>query len=130
MEIALKLRSFAFASATLLIVAGCGVQDGQYVTGKTTQKDLPEVTVVEADQIQLFASKPERSFTPITDIKVTVNKLTAFHPNPTEEQARKALREEAARHGADAVVNVVVSDVKIGLTSWGVRNASGTAVKY
>ena len=37
-------------------------------------------------------------------IEVTVNKTTAFHPDPTKEIVDLALQEKAAAIGADAVI--------------------------
>ncbi|GAA3872801.1 hypothetical protein [Celeribacter arenosi] len=84
-----------------------------------------------ADEIQLFTgSSAARSFTVIQDIEVAVNKTTAFHPNPTVAGVEARLRASAAKLGGDAVINVVISDVKIRAFSWGGRTGSGTVVKY
>ncbi|WP_371170666.1 hypothetical protein [Aliiroseovarius sp. 2305UL8-7] len=62
-------------------------------------------------------------------MKVTVNKTTAFHRNPTPEAVIAKLKEEAAAIGANAVINAKVSEVQIGPLSWGVRTGNGVAVK-
>ena len=61
---------------------------------------------------------------------VGLNKLTIFHPDPTREQAAQRLREEAAKLGADAVINVEIGEVGLGLLSWATRDARGQAIRF
>ena len=70
------------------------------------------------------------TFTVIQDISVAVNKTTAFNADPTVAQVEARLKESAAALGGDAVTNVVISDVRIGVMSWGVRTGKGTVVRY
>ncbi len=113
-----------------LALAGCNVNEkGQYTTRK-----LPDTAAAtaptQATQIAVMQGRPDRAFTPIGPLSVTVNKLTAFHPNPTVEDAMQELRSEAAKLGADAVIEAEISGVKIVPQSWGAREATGIAVKY
>jgi uncharacterized protein YbjQ (UPF0145 family) len=72
----------------------------------------------------------DRPYQKILDLKVTVNKTTAFHPNPTSEMVIEKLKAEAALVGADAVVNAKVTDVTVSAFSWGTRKGTGEAVKF
>ncbi|MEO9819969.1 MAG: hypothetical protein ABJQ34_15390 [Paracoccaceae bacterium] len=69
------------------------------------------------------------NFTTIGEIKTSVGKATAFGKTPTLADGQQKLRIEAAELGADAVINVQISDVTVCLISWGCRNVSGTAVR-
>lgn len=116
--------------AALSIVAGCTVENGQYVTGKKPPEQQAQPVVKQAGDVTLFAGTPKRAYTVIGPVDVAVNKLTAFHPNPSVEQAEIALREEAAALGADAVINVKIGDVGVSMMSWGTRKAEGTAIRF
>lgn len=61
---------------------------------------------------------------------MAVNKTTVFNPDPTVSQVEQRLRKSAAELGGDAVINVVISDVKVRVASWGGRTGTGTVVKY
>ena len=69
------------------------------------------------------------TFTPVGAIKTSMGKATAFGKTPTVAYAQQKLRIEAAELGADAVINVEISDVTVCPFSWGCRNVSGTAVR-
>jgi ABC-type glycerol-3-phosphate transport system substrate-binding protein len=82
-------------------------------------------------QVQLFTEgTAARPAAVIQDIKVAVNKTTVFNADPTVEQVEARLRASAAELGGDAVINVVISDVKVRGFSWGGRTGTGTVVKY
>ncbi|WP_299295140.1 heavy metal-binding domain-containing protein [uncultured Tateyamaria sp.] len=118
-------------AAALVFVAACDVQDGQYVVPASGEKAPQAVAAPSTpDSIQVFEEAPNRAFSSLGEIEIDVNKLTAFHPNPTREQAIERLRQEAAKRGADAIINVTVGEVKISPISWGSRNATATAVKF
>ncbi|KIC12071.1 hypothetical protein RA19_05135 [Leisingera sp. ANG-M1] len=69
------------------------------------------------------------SFQVLGAVKTSVGKATAFHPAPTVAQAEQKLRIEAAKLGADAVINTEIGEVGVCALSWGCRSATGTAVK-
>ena len=71
----------------------------------------------------------DRNYKEIGPIKVSVKKLTAFHKNPTKEQANEVLIEKAKVIGADAVINVTYKS-GVGLTTWGYIDAKGMGVKF
>ncbi len=80
------------------------------------------VTVVAGDL-------PGQDYEVISELRVSVNKTTAFHPSPTEEMVRAKLKEEAASIGANAVINAKITGVQISALSWGQRVGTGTAVR-
>ena len=72
----------------------------------------------------------EKKYNVIGKISVKLSKWTALSPDPTREDANNKLREEAAKKGANAVIFVRYSGPKITLTSWGVLEANGEAVRF
>src|ERR1041384_7418777 len=55
---------------------------------------------------ELLGGDPkDKPYDAIADISIAVRN-TAFHQSPTQEMLAKRLREEAAKIGADAVINV------------------------
>ena len=94
------------------------------VSAKPEVKKLPaQVTITDTDVV-------DRKYESLGDISVTVNKTTAFHPNPTQELVNDKLREKAAEMGADAVVLVRYGSVGISLMSWGSLEGKGRAIKF
>ncbi|MDU8929459.1 hypothetical protein RXV86_18885 [Alisedimentitalea sp. MJ-SS2] len=79
-----------------VLLAGRDVSpEGQYTTGKVKPAEASEVPVAPAG-VAVFAGAPDKPFTEVKALDITVNKLTAFHPNPTKEAVLTALRKEAA----------------------------------
>jgi len=72
----------------------------------------------------------DKPYKVLGDIKVTVRKTTIFNADPTRAQVDEKLRKQAKKMGADAVVLVRYGTVGIGLTSWGVLDGQGRAVKF
>jgi hypothetical protein len=92
-------------------------------------RNLP-VNEVQASQVVLTSAAYDPAHqTRLGDLKVSVNKTTAFHANPTVEQVEQKLREDAAKLGATKVVEAKISEVKISPFSWGSRDGTGIAVK-
>lgn len=129
------LRLITLVAATLALAA-CEVRDGAHTqvespktaaAGPTFSKGPAPVT---AAAVQIIEGGTTRTHTVIGPLKLTVGKLTAFHPNPTRELALERLREEAAKLGANGVINASVSEIQITPFSWGARIATGTAVKF
>ncbi|MEM9551824.1 MAG: hypothetical protein AAGA05_11645, partial [Pseudomonadota bacterium] len=102
----MKINKWLLAPVLVLAVSACDVNSkGQYNT--TTGPDrVDPSSQVDATQVQVFEGKPDRSFQAVGPIDVDVNKLTAFHPNPTRADAVAALKEEAAERGANGVIDM------------------------
>lgn len=92
--------------------------------GKTMVKTDPAAIIVTKEDIT------DRKYQSLGDIKVTVNKTTLFHDDPTPALVDKELREEAAKLGADAVVLVRYGTVGVSFMSWGSLDGQGRAVKF
>ena len=81
--------------------------------------------------IELFVgATADQPYDILREVKVAVNKTTAFNIDPTVAQVETRLRETAAYLGGDAVINVLISDVKIRFVSWGGRTGTGEVIKY
>lgn len=118
-------RTAAVAAAAVMVssMSGCA-----YRTESNVDYDAAKLLNPGPEIIITEGSLPDKKYTPIAVIDVSVKKLTVFHADPTKEQANKELIEKAKIIGADAVINVVY-DSGIGLTTWGYMDAKGTAVK-
>ena len=71
----------------------------------------------------------DRPYEKLGAIESSAKKLTAFSPDPNEEDANLALEKEAKKAGADAVINVVYTN-GMSWDSWRCVTANGMAVKY
>jgi hypothetical protein len=121
----------------LLTLMGCGTRTESSVSptpgeapGSTNaqsarlpQKSPDQIILSEGD----ITDRPYRS---LGDIEVTVKKWTIFDKDPTREMVAQALKEKAAKMGADAVVLVRYGTVGIGFTSWGQMDGQGRAVVF
>ncbi len=100
-------------------------------TASQTTTPAPAAQVAKTpDQIVLHKGDVSQNYTIIKDVKVTVNKTTAFHPAPTVAAVEKKLREAAAEIGGDAVTFVTITDVRVSTLSWGTRKGTGKVVKF
>lgn len=121
------LRKSMLVGALILPIAACSTSwDTSNLAKDVT--DRP-VDAVAADEIELTGP----AFDPATqvklgELKVTVNKTTAFNADPTVQQVEQKLREDAAKLGASAVVETQISSVKVSPLSWGSRSGTGVAV--
>lgn len=121
------MYKFVAALGAVLSLAACETWE---TTNLESEAKQVQVTPVTAEAVTLTSA----AFDPATqvklgDLKVTVNKTTAFHANPTAEAVEDKLQEDAAKLGATQVTDVVISDVEITPFSWGTRTGTGVAVK-
>jgi hypothetical protein len=83
------------------------------------------------DQIQIIegdvTDKPYKS---LGDVSVTVNKVTIFNADPTRDMVNQRVRAEAAKLGADAVIQVRYGTVGMSALSWGSLDGKGRAIVY
>ncbi len=124
---------------TLKLIAALSLAVSVGACSSTWEEDgvkNSEITVASdtsrsADQIELFSGNTaSQEYTVIKEIEVAVNKTTVFNEDPTVAQVEALLRKSAAELGGDAVVNVIISEVKVRAVSWGGRIGKGTVVKY
>lgn len=109
----------------VLTLSGCAA----YRTDSNIKSDqAASVDTTKSVQISEGAI-PDKKYKNLGPIEVSIKKLTAFHKDPTKEQANAALVEKARAIGADAVINVTYQS-GIGLTTWGYMDAKGDAIKF
>ncbi|WP_120500116.1 hypothetical protein [Roseovarius sp. EL26] len=123
------IKQFTLMCCAAVMLSACG-STWSHSNVDTQQLVDPGAPTKAEDVLVTTSNSPGRPYTKITDLKVAVNKTTAFHPSPTPELVTAKLKQEAAKIGADAVINTKISKVHVGALSWGVRNGSGEAVKY
>jgi uncharacterized protein YbjQ (UPF0145 family) len=124
----MKIRQ-AMALVAALVLAACGhwstssVERPATAPGNLAPTSAAQITVTENDIT-------DRTYVSLGDISVTVRKATLFDSDPTRDKVNDALREEAAKLGADAVVLARYGTVGIGLVSWGQMDGQGRAVSF
>ncbi len=96
---------------------------------ETAAPATPATTIVDGVLVS-ENDVTDKPYKVLGDIKVTVRKTTIFNADPTRAQVDEKLRKQAKKMGADAVVLVRYGTVGIGLTSWGVLDGQGRAVKF
>lgn len=82
---------------------------------------------MKIDEIEIHVGKPSFSFKIIGPIKARVGAATAFSRAPTMDEVNQKLREQAARMGANAIIDVKY-DRGVSFSSWKALMATGTAV--
>lgn len=97
-----------------------------------TDSNIPsesKPSVASNANVLIMEGVPDKKYKELGPVEVSVKKLTAFHKDPTKEQANAALIEKARVIGADAVIKVTYES-GIGFTTWGYMDAKGTGVKF
>jgi len=119
-----------FIVVLLVLLTGCStyssskfIRDGSYETVIDDKVRMPSEIIITEKNIN-------KKYVIMGKIEVTVNKTTAFHPDPTKEIVNVVLQEKAASIGADAVIEVVYIGPRISFASWGTMEGIGTAIKY
>lgn len=90
---------------------------------------VPTSALSSNANVPILEGVPDKKYKELGPVEVSIKKLTAFHKDPTREQANEALVEKARIIGADAVIKVTY-DHGIGFTTWGYIDAKGTGVKW
>lgn len=83
--------------------------------------------MAQAENIEIHEGPPARAYTSLGPVKAKIGAKTALSKAPTVEAVNAKLREEAAKLGANAVINV---EHKRGVSamSWKALTATGEAV--
>ena len=97
-------------------------------SNSTADSSLPKLSPYALVTISADAL-PNRNYTTIGPVEVTVKKPTVFDRNPTQEDANQALTEKARAMGADAVINATYLSGVDAATSWAQIEAKGVAVR-
>jgi hypothetical protein len=117
------------AAGALLLLGACA--EG-WSTSNVAKTDAAAVRQATApDQIQIIEGDvTDRPYKSLGDVSVTVNKVTIFNADPTREMVNQRLRKEAAKLGADAVIQVRYGTVGISPLSWGSLDGKGRAIVF
>jgi hypothetical protein len=114
-----------------LIATASACANGWATTSVSPQPAAAGRAPTPVDKIQIIegdvADKPYKS---LGDVSVTVNKVTAFNAAPTHAMVDQRLRAEAAKLGADAVIQVRYGNVGVSLMSWGSLDGKGRAIVF
>lgn len=120
----------------VVVAVGLAAALGACADGWSTSQVAPQAAAAgraatPVDQIQIFEGdvidKPYKS---LGEVSVTVNKSTLFNADPTRDMVNQRLRQQAAKLGADAVIQVRYGTVGVSAFSWGSLDGKGRAVAY
>lgn len=109
---------------SIAAISGCASYRTDSNISSKTESTEPSRT-----NILITEGVPDKKYKEIGSIEISIKKLTAFHKDPTKEQADAALTEKAKIIGADAVIKTTYKS-GVGLTTWGYIDASGIGVKF
>lgn len=123
-------KSRAIIAAGLIAgLAGCA--DGWSTSSVSRSPAATARAPTPVDKIEIIEGDvANRPYKPLGDVSVTVNKVTIFNADPTREMVNQRLRAEAAKLGADAVIDVRYGTVGISLVSWGSLDGKGRAIVF
>lgn len=105
----------------MVVFSGCSYRNDSNIS-------IPNNPEIQTNILITEDSLNDKSCINIEKIDVSVKKLTAFHKDPTKEQANYVLSEKAKQLKANVVRNVKYSS-GIGFTTWGYMDAEGDASK-
>lgn len=126
-----NILSVIVAAVLTTSLTGCATWSTSSVDTSSSSTPIAEVKSTTPDKIQIFQGDiTDRKYRTLGDITVTVRKTTLFHDDPTKEDVKSRLREEAAKLGADAVVFVRYGKVGVSAWSYGSLEGKGRAVKF
>ena len=114
----------------LILLSGCATySSSKFISAESYETVIIDKIIIPSEVI-ITSDDIKQKYIVMGKIEVTVNKTTAFHPDPTKEIVDVVLQEKAATIGADAVIEVVYYGPRISFASWGTMEGVGTAVKY
>ena len=127
----MKHSIYIFLLVYAAIISGCATHTSFTFEEKEEYQSVVKGNEVDPAKILISTGDIEdKIYTLLGRLKVSVNKTTVFHSDPTIEQVNMKLKDEASKIGADAVINVIYDGPKITLRSWGTLDGEGDAVKY
>jgi hypothetical protein len=126
-----RVANFRVAIAVGLLAALGACADGWSTSQVSPQAAAAGRAATPVDQIRVvegdITDKPYKS---LGDVSVTVNKVSIFNADPTREMVDQRLRAQAAKLGADAVIQVRYGTVGISPVSWGSLDGKGRAIAF
>ena len=127
----MKHSIYIFLLVYAAIISGCATHTSFTFEEKEEYQSVVKGNEVDPAKILISTGDIEdKIYTLLGRLKVSVNKTTVFHSDPTIEQVNMKLKDEASKIGADAVINVIYDGPKITLISWGTLDGECDAVKY
>jgi len=132
------LHDFLERAACIRVVIAIGLSAalGACADGWSTSQVTPQAAAagrapMPVDQIQIFEGDvADKAYKSLGEVSVTVNKTTLFNADPTREMVNQRLRQQAAKLGADAVIQVRYGTVGVSALSWGSLDGKGRAIAY
>ena len=103
----------------LVLLSGCATYSSTKFISAESYETVISDKIIIPSEVVITSDNINKEYTIMGKIEVTVNKTTAFHPDPTKEIVDLALQEKAAAIGADAVIEVVYHGPRISFASWG-----------
>ena len=119
----------AWRSLVLVIgVAACAPEvvhgvDLQYANVRVPQQTAPE-------RVLVFTTDVDQPYDVLGDLEVTVRQQGAFGEMPTKDIATRALREQAGRIGAHALVLVDFGSLGMSWWSYNELRGHGRAIRF
>ncbi|MGE4314270.1 MAG: hypothetical protein AB7E85_08390 [Pseudobdellovibrionaceae bacterium] len=114
----------------LFTLSGCATWSTSSVQQSTGQKQTQVAPTQVNDILVTDGDITNRSYESLGDITVTVNKTTIFNQDPTKADVDMALKEKAAKMGADAVIFARYGQGGISAFSWGSLEGKGRAIQF
>jgi uncharacterized protein YbjQ (UPF0145 family) len=126
----MNIKIYTILTSALLVTACSPTWSTGSVNQSDVQKSAKVAATNPADITVTEGDIKNRKYVSLGDISATVNKTTAFNKAPTKEDVNNALRQRAAKLGADAVILARYGEGGISLFSWGSLEGKGRAIKF
>ena len=121
----------ALLAAVLALAACTGRGNWSHNDSKASLGRTADYLVTDAERILVTAGDIEdRAYQRLGLLRVRVSRSTPFHPEATEAEADIELQDEAAKLGADAVIQVKYNNRTPDFLRWASMDATGTAIKF
>ncbi|MCI5050666.1 MAG: heavy metal-binding domain-containing protein [Rickettsiales bacterium] len=120
-----------FGTSALLTLSACVYTDSDF--NETNVDSTPKVQRSSHNASDILISEgslPDHSHRVIGKITAFGRSVNLLSSDPTREDVNEALRAEAAKQGADAVINVQYHTERTGLASRGKMSGAGDAVVF
>ena len=125
-------RIFAICFS-IVVLTGCATWSHTEATKDGKPVEISTASEQQKNPDDIILSKEDitdKNYSVIAELEVVVNKTTIFHKDPTREMVDRKLQEDAAKLGADAVIQIRYGTVGISIVSWGSLDAKGRAVRF
>lgn len=126
------LTKLFLAGFSVIALSGCVYTGAEFQPDSTIPTSLKKPALQKnAGSIQILEGNlTDRPYKKIGNISAFARSVNLLSSDPTREDINEALRAEAAKTGADAVIQVKYETERQGLASRGHMKASGLAIIY